>query len=288
MAVSDEQQYASKRERQKARRAARLEEEAQAAAAAGRKRTLTYGIFALLIVGLIGGLIFSRINASNAEVELAEDVAARLDALGCTEDARMPDLGGGHISGDSASLAAEPPDVIYPDQPPSSGRHIGQVVPSGVFDVMVDPRFTTHNLEHGYVVVHYDADSPEAEVAALKESAQGLIDGDFPKLVVAEYPGELPEGANVTFSAWFFRQACEQFDEDVLRVFLNNHYDTRGEGPEKGIPGHTIGSQGVVDPAGEDLLLPPLDVVLGEDATDVSDEDTVSPETDPDLQNSES
>lgn len=283
MADDNDQQYASKRDRQKARRAARLEREAQAAAAASRNRTVTYGIVVVLVVALIAGLIYLQIRQGQQESALADEVAGRLDELGCTEDERQADLGGGHIAGDGASLAAEGPDVIYPDHPPSSGRHIGQVVASGVYDEVVDPRFTTHNQEHGYVIVHYDADSPEDEVEQMKDDVAGFLDGDYPKMVVAEYYRDLPDDANFALTAWFQRQLCEQWDPDVLQVFLNNHYDTDGEGPEKGIPSHNPGAQGVVDPSEEegDTLLPPLDETLGGEATDVEDAEEASPEIDP-------
>ncbi|AXV09083.1 Putative membrane protein [Euzebya pacifica] len=257
-----EEQFESKRERQKARRAARLEQEAQQAKVQGVRRTATYGIVGLVVVALIGLLVFRQIQKGQQEEEQAAEVAARLDELGCTPDERQADLGGGHISGTADALSQEPPSAIYPDAPPSSGRHIGQVAPSGVYDVKIDPRFTTHNLEHGYVVAWYDADAPEDEVAELKAWGEEMLDGDYPKLIVSEYYEDIPD-ANFAYTAWFFRQTCDTFDADVAEVFTRTHYDTAGEAPEKGIPTHNVGAQGVIDPEGEDLFLPPLDEEFG-------------------------
>ncbi|MGI9017842.1 MAG: DUF3105 domain-containing protein [Euzebya sp.] len=264
-----EDQYGSKRERQKARRQERLQQEAEAARGANRRSLLVRGLIVVLVLSVIGGLVYSQIRSRQQANEQAVAVAGRLDSLGCTEDIRMPDLGGGHITGDEVSLTSEPPSVIYtgtadlPGEPPSSGRHIGQVVPSGVFDVPIDPRFTTHNLEHGYVVIHYSPDAPEDQVQQLKTWAQEQIDGDFPKIVMTEYYQPLPDGTNFSFTAWFHRQTCETFDTDVAEVFTRANYDISGEGPEKGIPAHTGGTQGVVDPDGMPLFLPPLDAELG-------------------------
>lgn len=281
--MSDEQ-FSSKRERQKARRAARLEKEAAQATVENRKRTLTYGLIVVVVVALIAALIFQQIQSRQAASEQAERAQAKLDELGCTEDARQPDLGGGHISGTADALSAEPPEVIYPDQPPSSGRHIGQVVPSGVFDVRIDPRFTTHNLEHGYIVAWYSPDAPAEEVDALKAWATDARDGDFPKIVVSEYYEPLADGKNIAYTAWFYRQTCDQFDVDVAETFARAHYDTAGEGPEKGIPAHNIGAQGVIDPEGEDLFLPPLDVAFGSDSVIEQTDDAGDPtDEDPDV-----
>ncbi len=284
-----EEEYASKRERQKARRAERLEVEASQAKVANRRQQGIYGLVVVVVLALIGGLIFNQINNRRAQSEQAEAVAGRLDELGCTEDTRLPDLGGGHIAGSPEALQAEPPAVIYtgtdelPGEPPTSGRHIGQVVPSGVYDVPIDPRFTTHNLEHGYIVAWYSPDAPADQVEALKAWGEGALDGDFPKVIVAEYYEPLPDGNNVAFTGWFVRQSCETFDADVADVFARAHYDIDGEGPEKGIPGHTVGAQGVIDPDGEPLFLPPLDTEFGSSSIfdEVDDAENASPVVDP-------
>ncbi len=266
--MSDEQ-YSSKRERQKARRAERLEREASQAQAANRRQKGVYGLIALVVLALVGALVFQQINTRNQQSEQVAAAEAKLAELGCTEDEQMPDLGGGHIGGTAQALTAEAPETIYtgtPGQPPSSGRHVGQVAASSVYDVPIDPRVTTHNLEHGYVVAWYSPDAPAEQVEALKEWGQTSLDGDFPKVIIAEYYEPLPDGRSVAFTAWFQRQMCEQFDTDVADVFTRAHYDIAGEAPEKGIPTHTIGAQGVLDPEGEPLFLPPLDAEFGTDS----------------------
>jgi hypothetical protein len=267
--VSDEQ-FASKRERQKARRSERLEREAQQAAAAQRRQRGVYALVALVVLALIGTLVYRQIAENRAE--RAEEIAVegRLDELGCTEDVQMPDLGGGHIT--EQSIPAEDPGIIYtgseelPGEPPSSGRHLPQVVPSGVFDVAVDPRLTTHNLEHGYIVAWYSPEAPAEEVEALKAWGREAREGDFPKVVVAEYHTALPDGKNVALTAWFQRQMCDTFDPSVANVFARRHYDLEGEGPEKGIPSHEVGAQGVVPVEDEPVFLPPLSDEAGTDS----------------------
>jgi hypothetical protein len=262
-----EQEYASKRERQKARRAERLEREAAAAKTAKGKQTAVYGLVVVLVVALIGGLVYSQIAQRQAREALVVEVAARLDSLGCTPAERQPEKGGGHIAGSAEALAVEPPEVIYDgDEPPSSGRHVGQVAATGVYDVPIDPRLTTHNLEHAYVVAHYGPDAPADEVEALKEWGQDAIGGDFPKVIVAPYHTEMVDGANFAFTAWHHRQVCDTFDADVAQVFAQTHHGST-EAPESGAAVHLAGAQGVLEPEdGEPLFLPPLDAEFGTDS----------------------
>ena len=213
-----------------------------------------YGaVVAIALMSLGGWLLLELRDPSGPSVPSTADLAA----AGCTADTTQPDLGGGHLGPEEMVNSA--PSLIYPDQPPSSGPHIGQVVRSGVFDVVVDPRITTHNLEHGYVVVWYDVDTSPEDLAALRAWAEAGLAGDYPKLVVAEYPIRLPEDADVVLTAWFQRQACEGFDTAAADAFLRAHYDTFGEAPERGLPPHVSSGNGVLDPEGQDLVLPPLD-----------------------------
>lgn len=273
----------SKRERQKARRAARLEQEAAAAKAARRNRLVATVALAAVVLAGIGFLVYRQIDARNRRAQQEVELAGRLDELGCTEDVRMPDLGGGHIASTPEELAAEPPATIYPDRPPTSGRHVGQVVASGVYDVPIDERITLHNLEHGYLNVWYAEDAPEDQVDAMKAWAEEQRDGDFPKMIVAPFYDELPDGGNFAYVAWFQRQVCRDFDPEVAQFFAEEHYDSNGEAPERGIGNHEAGAQGVLDPAGAPLFLPPLDAQFGaESVLDEAQEQGVTPDEEAD------
>ncbi|HUG85398.1 MAG TPA: DUF3105 domain-containing protein [Euzebya sp.] len=264
-----EEQYASKRERQKARRAERLEREAAAARSAkGRQRAVYSGII-LLVIALIGVLIYSQIAERREREQRVVEVEGRLDELGCTPDEQMPDLGGGHL--DPTGLGAQPPSVLYTGEqaePPSSGPHIASVAPTGVYDEPIDPRLTTHNLEHGYIIAHYAEDAPAEQVEALKTWAQERIDGDFPKVIVAPYYTDMANDASFSLTAWLYRQTCDTFDADVAQVFTEAHYES-DEAPESTAATHNVGAGGVIDPEGEPLFFPPLDAEFGTTAPEV-------------------
>jgi hypothetical protein len=184
------------------------------------------------------------------------DPSGEVVGVACRAEEGLPDLGGGHI--DPAALAEQPPALIYPDRPHTSGPHVGQVVATGVYDVVVDERITLHNLEHGYVVIHHAHDAPAEVVTALQGWAREAIAGDTPKIVVAPFPGDLPDAAQVALTAWHHRTTCTGFDQEAAERFLVDHHDLEGEAPERGLPPHEVGEPGVLDPDGADLLLPPL------------------------------
>lgn len=249
----------SKRERQKRRREEKRRREMAAAKRARTMRLTAFAVVALVIVAIVGVLVRNNL-AQRAELAAQEEqVAAQLDDFGCTEDAEQPDEGVGHLGG--GQLASNPPDVIYPDRPASSGQHIASWIISGVYDKLIDERLLVHNLEHGYINVYYDDGADESTVAEIEAWAQEKIDGgDFQKIVVAPWDGELPDDANVAFTAWRYRQLCEEFSPDVADVFTRAHHGLAGVAPEKNLPPHRRAPDQGIDPNAEegDLLLPPL------------------------------
>lgn len=261
--MSDEQppdeQGLSKRERQKQRRQRKLEAQRQAARKARVKRTAaTFGVLALLL-GVLGFYAARWWSQRAAEQEMIAEAAANLEELGCTEVEEQEIVQpSDHLSGDQ--LAANPPDALYPDRPTTSGRHLGAVAQSGVYDKTVDERVLVHNLEHGYVTIFYSDDADPGQVDELEEFAGEQIEGRYDKVIVSRWDGELPDGANFAYTAWGARQLCEQFDPGVALGFLDDWYGLDGNAPEKSIPAHRGGDTGGIDPneTDGDLLFPPL------------------------------
>lgn len=272
--MSDEQAQ-SKRERQKQRREAKLVQQRKEAVKARRQRTLTFGLIAALLLGLIGWGGFRIWSDRAAEREARAAATAQLSELGCTEATAMPNLGAGHLGG--TDLAVSPPDAIYPDRPTTSGRHIGSVALTGVYDKPIDERLLVHNLEHGYVNVFYKSDADEEQVAELKAYGEELIDGRYEKLIVSEWTDDMPEEANFAFVAWDARQLCRDFSRDVLLAFLADYHHLSGSAPEKTVQAHTRrGEQGVFDPNEEEgpLYFPPLGETTGGGEDNMDDLET--------------
>ena len=246
----------SKRERQKARRSAKLQQQAAADAKSRRNRLLTFALLAVILLGLVGFAAAKKIASDNAIKAEKARVAALLDELGCTPDETQEDAGEGHLS--NTELAASAPDTIYPDRPASSGRHFVNWLKTGVYDQQLDERALIHNLEHGYILGYYDKGADQEQVTAFKERAQARIDDDLPKIIVSPWDGDLQGEANFAYVAWNQRQMCAEYDAGVFDLFAEAHHSGNGVAPEKGITPHTEEGGGTIDPGDEPFLLPPL------------------------------
>jgi hypothetical protein len=274
----------SKRERQKQRREAKREAERAAAARARRQRTLTFLLVGVLVLGLVGLAIQRQFAQRGADRAAREAAAAQLDELGCTPAETRPNLGASHLDG--TELVANPPEVLYPDRPATSGPHLGSVALTGVFDEPIDERLLVHNLEHGYVTFYYTDDADPADVEALRAFAQEQIDGRFPKIIAAPASWQLGDGQPIAFAAWDARQLCERFSEDIALTFLNDFHGLSGTAPERTVQAHTNpGQQGVLNPRDVEgpLLFPPLGESGPGDLDDAMDGDDEAgePEGDP-------
>jgi hypothetical protein len=270
----------SKRERQKQRREAKRQAEQAEQAKARRRRLGGYALVALVVLGLVGLAVGRTLADRRAQTQRAEEVAQRLEDIGCTDIEQVADMGQGHFSS-AEELAVADPAMIYETRPATSGRHMGQVAITGVYDKPVDERLVIHNLEHGYVVIWHDDEADPEQVSALRTWAEGRIDDGFPKIIVAEYHETLPAEGNFAAVAWNHRQVCEEFDEDVFQVFLDTHHDSP-DVPEPRIPAHRDAEQaGAIDPDEMDgpALFPPLGQagVEGEESIDEEDEPDMTP-----------
>ena len=249
----------TKRERQKQRRRERLAAEAVRERVSRRRRLGVVAVVGLVMLALVGTAVQREFAERAARQQRAEAAMARLHELGCTEAEEMESLGAQHLEADGGSLAASPPSEIYPDPPTTSGPHMPLTAATGVYEEPLDERLTTHNLEHGYVVVWHDPQASSEAVEDLRGWAQEQIDGDFAKMIVAPYFEELSGEAEFVSTAWGVRQQCEQFDRDVAQVFLEDHHSSNGEAPESAVPA-TRGGEGVPAPDSDaPLLFPPLD-----------------------------
>jgi Protein of unknown function (DUF3105) len=129
----------------------------------------------------------------------------------------------------------------YSSLPATSGPHWD---PSGVanWGVYADPQPETqliHNLEHGGIVIWYDAERLDADgIAALEQyvSAQNAsgLSGRF-KFIVTPWGGADPLPAPVVATAWNWLLELETADTAAIDTFAGEHY---GIAPEpNGGPG---------------------------------------------------
>ena len=90
--------------------------------------------------------------------------------------------------------------VKWNSNPPTSGPHYGQWALWGAYDRPVPLQMSTHNLEHGGIVIHYGPDVPAAEVEKLRE----FYRDDPNAMLLAPLP---TMGDKIVLSAWYFDES---------------------------------------------------------------------------------
>jgi hypothetical protein len=185
---------AHQRSRSEKKELARAEREAvrKQIVRAERRRRLVWAIGIATVVGVGAYLILNVASPGEISAQ-AQEVA---QAAGCGEvQTPLADAPGGqHLaSGGSAD---------YTQRPATSGPHDPAPLPNDppVHTEPIREENAVHNLEHGYVILYYRADEPEAlgeDVVARLASIAESQD----KVLVAPYPN-LNEGTSLAITAW--------------------------------------------------------------------------------------
>lgn len=176
-----------------------------------------------LIIGLrqAGILTAAPPLASGSPLPTVAAIASDDPARGTKE----ADTGRDHVS------AGTP--VAYATLPPTSGNHWPQPagpVKAGAYDQKFPFEATTHNLEHGGIVIVYNGLSAD-DTKALKDFVTRTVTTQYKKVLVEPYPDL--QGAKVTATAWDWRLNLQAFDAVALTKFIQAHYD----GPDAPEPG---------------------------------------------------
>lgn len=192
------------------------------------RRVLAWGS-AGLVVALAAAFIVTQ-NKQQNELRSRSDRLA--SEAGCGGVSDMPDEGGGHlVPGETKT---------YDQQPPTSGIHAPSPLPPDprVYDAPVDETAAVHNLEHGYVLIYYRADGPEALPSAVVEGLSSFASAN-PKVIMAPYPSLAP-GRAFALAAWDELQQCPSSvtpaqATDLARVFVDM-FRSGGRAPEASVP----------------------------------------------------
>ncbi len=184
-----------------------------------RQRAWTGGLLAgavvLAILGLRAAGVFDPPGAS-------VDLNASRPAPGETVGTKMPDQGNTHIP--------ENQRFSYNSTPPTSGSHWPSPTSWGIKDSQEPNERTTHNLEHGGIVIGYRADLPPADVARLNALVRG-ISGTYRKIVLEPYA--LTDG-QIAVTAWRWILTLQAYDETQIVKFIQAHYQS-SEAPEPNV-----------------------------------------------------
>jgi hypothetical protein len=196
-----------------------------------RQRRMLYLIAGsgILALGIVLAIVFLGGGGGGGE-------RAALEDEGCTLQS-FPALPNKSDHSDVPTLTTKP---NWNSMPPTSGPHYGQTAVWGSYDEPIPLVQTTHNLEHGGVVIHYGPDVPTAEVDALRtwynetDDPNGLIvvplASNMDKITLSAWtaPDAATAGTRDRGRGWL--ASCKKFDEGAFSAFIDEH---RYKGPER-------------------------------------------------------
>jgi Protein of unknown function (DUF3105) len=199
------------------------------AADAERQKRLLYIVAGSGLAALVVVLGFLFLGGGDGKSE-----AAVLEDAGCTLKS-FPAQANTSDHSDVPTLETKPKWNSFP---PTSGPHYQQTAVWGSYDEPVPLVQTTHNLEHGGVIIHYGRDVPAAEIEAIRafyeEDPNGLVVAPLPQLAKKialtawtapeSTPGDTPDRGRG------YLAECTAFDETAFSTFIDEH---RGKGPER-------------------------------------------------------
>ncbi len=193
----------------------------------GRSWLIGLGVLVLVVAAIfalnrLGILSTGPVAATPAPLQTAGLVDPSDKARGVKED----DQGPGHVN------AGTP--VQYASLPPTSGAHWPQPaapLKAGIYDSLQPFEATTHNLEHGGIVIVYNGLSI-GEVDQLKQFVKDTTSKTkYAKILLEPYPAL--QGAKVAATAWRWRLNLDSADTASLLKFVSVHYDN-ADAPEPG------------------------------------------------------
>jgi hypothetical protein len=181
-------------------------------------------VVALILVGRAAG-VFDPPAASNIDAS-----SSQYDVAGQTIGTHQQDLGNAHVN------AGE--KVSYPSLPPTSGSHWAQPqapAPWGVKTAWLPFEVTTHNLEHGGIVILYSTDLSSDNVTFLRGVVRQLNTAGYAKIILEPWP-DMPKDSKVILTAWNWILKLPTPDQTQIIKFTRAHHGAAGEAPEATTP----------------------------------------------------
>jgi hypothetical protein len=293
-----ERERLTNRERREQARAERRRQE-QEAAQKKQRRNLRGGVIGGVIIVLVGAVLFQAFlggppTLDDAILIASTDAEDAREQAGCvmlTERQPLPD----RTHFDTAPTSDL--STLYTDtRPTHSGPHTPSVHPVGNFSRQIDEFNSTHNLEHGSIIVWYDPDTLSGgDVSSLQDWAELLNENGFSGsrlaqggigIITAPYtdPG-IQSGGSIAFRAWGTAMDCDEWDETVAHSFVIDNFGTHGIGPERtfaGFPDDVLAYEDIEvgDTTAEEA---PIDGQMSVDDTDVTEESDLEEVEDPDV-----
>jgi hypothetical protein len=197
-----------------------------------QKRRSSGGISNQLVIGgfVIGAIVLAVLGLRAAGV--FDPPAAALDLN--SSDFQIP--AGTTIGTQEPLLSPEhipsPQKGSYNTFPPTSGQHWNQAglapAPWGIKDANLPNEVTTHNLEHGGIVIGY-ANLTPAETDQLKGIVRALMNGTYRKIILEPYP---LTDSKIALTSWGWLLKLQSVDQIQIVQFTRAHYSDPNFAPE--------------------------------------------------------
>ncbi|MEX0952561.1 MAG: DUF3105 domain-containing protein [Nitriliruptoraceae bacterium] len=278
--MAEKERLTNRERRELAREERRRTEEV---ATERRKRgNLRNGLATFAIVAVIAAVVLQAFLGGVEDIDerilvAFEDIDEARLAAGCevlSERTPLPERY--HFD---ANQAPHPDSIYGPIRPTHSGPHSSGVHPiTASSSNQISEVSSTHNLEHGSIVIWWDPASTDRSTGTAIGSFAELYNAngfrtDIGGVGILSAPYEEPgisSGGAVAFRAWGTAMDCDEFDETVAQGFLIEHFGTRGIGPERSLAPYP---SEVLDVADRDVSdTAPTDE--SDDAGDEPDEDS--------------
>jgi hypothetical protein len=260
-----EKERLPKKELRAQARAERKRKEEEARKQAQKKRMIntaaTVGVLAVIVVILIPTVQRFFGGDGDQEIELtAAAVADAREAAGCVVTAQNQPQPEPYTHYEPAQ--APPADALYTaTRPTHSGPHfISPISPvNGIPRNPIDERGSTHNLEHGAVIVWFDPDGVDGTTQRAMEAwqqeraEQGFVSPrSGGAIFVSPYDGTFSEDKPIAVRAWGQAIDCDEWDETYADGFLIDYYGMHGIAPERSLTPYPDGVLGYTDREVED------------------------------------
>jgi Protein of unknown function (DUF3105) len=200
-----------------------------------QKRRTSGGITNQLVIGafVLGAIVLAGLGLRAAGV--FDPPAAAIDInsaafqipTGTTIGTQEPLLQPEHI--------VPPAKGSYNTVPPTSGQHYNQAgvapAPWGIKDATLPNEVTTHNLEHGGIVIAY-ANLTPAETDQLKSIVRALMNGTYRKIILEPYP---LTNTKIALTSWGWLLNLQSVDQIQIVQFTRSHYSDPNFAPEPNV-----------------------------------------------------
>jgi len=227
--ILDEQMtVTTRRERRQQQR--RQEQRRSSGSGGGRSRGISQvwvvagvviAVVALIFIGRAAGVF----DAPAAPLDVS---SSKFDTAGQTIGVHQDEVSKGHVTTGQT--------VDYPSVPPTSGDHWSQSgvapAPWGVKTAWLPFEVTTHNLEHGGIVILYASDLSTAQVDSLRGLVRDLNSAGFAKIILEPWPAM--KDSKVILTAWNWILKMPGIDQTLIVKFVRSHHASP-EAPEPNV-----------------------------------------------------